>query len=374
MDAYRSKVTPVGIIGYADRPVKMGCAPKAEAINWPVALYSFSNHRCCRTLPFICGRNGTWCVTSEQKKLVDTHKLSARVQSLVEASLADNTHRTYASANRLFRSWCTDNRCKALPATAEAVAEYIASLIASGKRGSSVKIHACAIAHLHKSNGHCSPTDSYLVRAVLRGSMRLRGSLVDQKLPVVAADFKNILQHVPDTLKGLRDRAMLALCFAGALRRSEVAALRLDDITFSERGVTICIRKAKTDFQGRGAHVGVPHGGTLQVVSALRDWLDAANITRGAVFRPVYRNRVLPRTVEPLLVSRVLKAYLKKAGIDPARYGAHSLRAGFITSAAEAGVNLNRIMEHSRHVDPRNVQEYVRRANLFRDHPGDTFL
>jgi len=306
--------------------------------------------------------------------LVETGKLSERVQSLLEASLAENTHRTYGSAIRLFRIWCTKNRFNALPATAEVVAEYIASLIAAGKRGSSVKIHACAIAHLHNSNGYCTPTDSYLVRAVLRGAMRLRGSLVDQKLPVVVADFRDVLQHVPDTLIGRRDRAMLSLCFAGALRRSEVAALRFEDMTLSEAGVTICIRKSKTDFQGRGAYIGVPNGRAIEVVSALRDWLDAANITKGAVFRPVYRNRVLARTVEPLLVSRVLKAYLEKAGIDPARYGAHSLRAGFITSAAEAGVSLVRIMDHSRHVDPRHVREYVRRANLFLDHPGDAFL
>lgn len=204
--------------------------------------------------------------------------------------------------------------------------------------------------------------------------MRLRGSLVDQKLPVVAAEFEEILQYIPDTLIGRRDRAMLGLCFAGAMRRSEVSALRLEDIAFSEQGAVIFIRKSKTDFRGVGAHIAVPNGRALQAVSALRDWLEAANITRGAVFRPVYGSRVLPRTVEPLLVSRVLKAYLKKAGIDPARYGAHSLRAGFITSAAEAGVSLDRIMDHSRHVEPRHVRVYVRRANLFKDHPGDAFL
>ncbi len=313
-------------------------------------------------------------VTSTQKKLIKTDKFSARVQSLVEASLADNTHRTYGSAIGLFRSWCADHRHNALPAKAEVVAEYVASLIAAGKRGSSVKIHAHAIAHLHRRNGHSSPTDHYLVKAVLRGSMRLRGSFVDQKLPVVAAEFKGVLQHIPDTLIGRRDRAMLALCFAGALRRSEVVALRLEDIAFSEQGATICIRKSKTDFQGIGVKVGVPNGPGLQAVSALRNWLDAANITKGSVFRPVYRNRVLPRSVEPMLVSRVLKAYLRKAGIDPSRYGAHSLRAGFITSAAEAGVSLDRIMDHSRHIEPRHVRAYVRRANLFLDHPGETFL
>lgn len=313
-------------------------------------------------------------MVGRRKKLVKSDKLSAKVQSLVEASLADNTHRTYGSAVRLFRIWCNDNNCKALPATAEMVAEYIASLIATGKRGSSARIHACAIAHLHKSNGYGNPTDNYLVRAVLRGAMRLRGSRIDQKLPVVAAEFKNILQHIPDTLKGRRDRAMLALCFAGALRRSEVAALRFEDITFSEHGVVICIRRSKTDYQGLGTKIGVPNGRALQVVTALKDWLDAANITKGAVFRPVYQNRVLSRTIEPLSVSRVLKAHLQKAGIDPAQYGAHSLRAGFITSAAEAGVSLDRIMDHSRHVEPRQVRAYIRRANLFRDHPGDTFL
>lgn len=80
--------------------------------------------------------------------MVETGKLSTRVKALVEASLSDNTHRTYGSATRLFRSWCDDHGFNALPATAEVVAEYIASLIAAGKRGSSAKIHAHAIAHL----------------------------------------------------------------------------------------------------------------------------------------------------------------------------------------------------------------------------------
>ncbi|WP_375142868.1 site-specific integrase [Pelagibacterium sp. 26DY04] len=167
---------------------------------------------------------------------------------------------------------------------------------------------------------------------------------------------------------------MLAVCFAGALRRSELVALRLEDIAFSEQGATIHIRKSKTDFQGIGAHIALPNGRSLQAVSALKDWLHAANIIRGPVFRPVYKNRVMPRTVDPYLVSRVLKAYLKRANRDPALYGAHSLRAGFITSAAEAGVSLERIMDHTRHVESRNVRRYVRRANLFRDHPGEAFL
>lgn len=301
-------------------------------------------------------------------------QLPTRVRALVEASLSDNTHRMYQSALRKFSGWCAYRGHCALPADPAIIAEYLADLVAAGRRGSTLKVHAAAIAYSHRRADLENPVKAYLVRAVLRGSMRLRGGYVDQKRPVDAQDIANLLELVPPTFKGLRDRALIALGFAGAFRRSELAALRFEDLTFLESGVLILIRASKTDFARQGVSIGIPTGRHLKPVAALQAWIAAAGITRGALFRPVYRGYALARPISPLTVSRVLKTYLKKSSLDPSQYGAHSLRAGFITNAAEHGVTLERIMDHSRHACPQKVRAYIRRANLFRDHPGAAFL
>ena len=301
-------------------------------------------------------------------------ELPTRVRALVEASLADNTHRAYEGAIRAFAAWCKNRNYQARPADPATVAEYLSDLIAAGRRGACVKAHACAIGHDHRRAGVGNPIDTYLVRAVIRGSMRLRGSYVDQKLAIDMKVIDLILSNVPRTLKGIRDRALITLGFAGAFRRAELVALRVEDLAFSAEGVVVQIRKSKTDIESKGTEIGIPNGQHLKPVDALQEWITAAKITKGPIFRPVYRNRVVSRSVLPVLVSSVLKGYLAKANFDPNLYGAHSLRAGFITSAAEVGVSLDRIMDHSRHTDRNTVRRYVRRASLFRDHPGKDFL
>lgn len=301
-------------------------------------------------------------------------QLPIRVRILVEASLSDNTHRMYQSALRKFSAWCAYRGHCALPADPLTISEYLADLMAAGRRGSTLKVHAAAIAYHHRRADLANPVKAYLVRAVLRGSMRLRGGYVDQKRPVVSEDIACILQHVPPTLKGIRDRALIALGFAGAFRRAELAALRFEDLTFSESGVEVLIRGSKTDFARKGVSIGIPTGRHLRPVAALQTWIAAAGITRGPLFRPVYRGRALAQSISPQTVSRMLKSYLQKSHLNAAQYGAHSLRAGFITNAAEHGVGLERIMDHSRHVSRQNVRIYIRRANLFRDHPGANFL
>ncbi|WDQ99673.1 site-specific integrase [Devosia sp. J2-20] len=195
-----------------------------------------------------------------------------------------------------------------------------------------------------------------------------------QKQALSAVILADIINVIPEDLKGIRDRAMLILGFAGALRRSELANLRVEDLLFTPEGAVLTIRKSKTDWAGRGTLLAIPDGRKFQPVTALKEWLHAAAISSGPVIRPMARGKVLCRRVEPVMISRTLKCYLQLAGYDPQKFGAHSLRAGFITEAAEAGMEADRIMDHSRHTDPKTVRGYIRRANLFQNHVGDSFL
>ena len=211
----------------------------------------------------------------------------------------------------------------------------------------------------------------------------LNRTLAGQKAAATADILAALLMRTPDTLTGKRDRALLGLGFAGAFRRSELVALDVADLVEDPAGLRVRIRKGKTDQEGRGAEIAIPAGRFIRPVALVREWLDAAGIVEGPVFRPVSRSGNVrspdPGTGEtPRLttqtVADIMKRYCTAAGLDASTFGAHSLRAGYITTAAERGADLTRIMDQSRHRDPRTVVGYIRRANAFKDHSGSGFL
>jgi len=137
------------------------------------------------------------------------------------------------------------------------------------------------------------------------------------------------------------------------------------------------VRRSKTDQEGRGQEKAIPHGRFIRPVALVREWLKAAEISEGPVFRPVSRAgrvRASGARLTTQAVADVLKRYAAAAGLDASTFGAHSLRAGYITTAAERGADLARIMDQSGHRDPRTVVGYIRRANAFKDHSGSGFL
>ena len=158
------------------------------------------------------------------------------------------------------------------------------------------------------------------------------------------------------------------------------AARRRHRASFNLRAI---VRRSKTDLEGRGFEKAIPLGRFIRPVALVREWLDVAGISEGPVFRPVSRSgRVRTQaesaSVPPRLTTRsvgnIIKVYAKAAGLDASTFGAHSLRAGYITTAAERGADLARIMDQSGHRDPKMVVGYIRRANAFKDHSGSRFL
>jgi hypothetical protein len=137
----------------------------------------------------------------------------------------------------------------------------------------------------------------------------------------------------------------------------------------------VTVRHSKTDQEGAGAVVPIARGAHACPVAALRAWLAAAGITEGPVFRPVSKDdRPRAARLTPYSVGQLVKAYAERAGYDPATFGGHSLRAGFLTSAAERGEPLDRMMAVSRHKRVHTVLGYVRRADDFKDHAGAGLL
>ena len=148
---------------------------------------------------------------------------------------------------------------------------------------------AAAIAYFHKLAGHEPPTGSEAVRATVRGIRRTIGTAPDRKAPATADLILDMLAHCPPTLAGKRDRALLALGFAGAFRRSELVALTVADLVEAPDGYRVMIRRSKTDQEGEGQEVAIPHGYKIRPVEAVQARLAAAEISSGPVFRPVLK-------------------------------------------------------------------------------------
>ena len=296
--------------------------------------------------------------------------------SFAEQEKSAGTRRAYRADWRIFAAWCAERGLDPLPATPETVARFLSAQANEGAKASTIGRRAAAIGYAHKLAGHSEPpTNAEMVKSVMRGIRRAIGAAPKQKAPATADLVRAMLDACPDTLQGKRDRALLALGFAGAFRRSELVALEVADLAEVPDGLRVTVRRSKTDQEGLGQEIAIPRGYRLRPVEAVQAWLAAAEISSGPVFRPVLKGgRVQAEPLTAHSVAAIVKRYAELAGLDPAQFAGHSLRAGFITSAADSGAALLRIADQSRHKSLDVLRGYVRRADMFKDHAGATFL
>jgi len=292
-----------------------------------------------------------------------------------KAEKAPATRKAYGTDFRLFVAWCEGKGAASLPALPETVAAFLAAEAGSGVKPSTLGRRVAAIRYAHKLASLPTPTDAEAVKATLRGIRRTFGGGKVKKAPAVAAKMKGMVATAPDGIKGLRDRALLLLGFAGVFRRSELVALDVADIQPVEAGLRVTIRQSKTDQEGEGATIAIARGDVACPVKALRAWLDAAGIESGPLFRPINKaGTVADSRLTDRSVANIVKAYAGRAGFDSSTYSGHSLRAGFLTSAAGNGASIFKMMDVSRHKSVDTLRGYVRDAELFKDHAGAGLL
>jgi site-specific recombinase XerD len=284
-------------------------------------------------------------------------------------SKAENTLRGYRTDWRDFCQWCEGQGLRPLPAFPEAVAAYIAECASRLKVGS-IQRRLNAIAEAHKAMGAESPTGAGIVRATLKGIRRTLGTAAAQKAAAITADIVAMVEATDAGLIDLRDRALVLLGFAGAFRRSELVGLDVADLAFDRGGLTVTLRRSKTDQDGAGRKIGIPYGSNPDTcpVRIVQAWLQQAAISEGAVFRSLNRHgRVQAGRLSPADVARVVKKLAQRAGLDPAKYAGHSLRAGHATAAAIAGASERSIMAQTGHRSVQMVRRYIRDGSLFRE-------
>jgi site-specific recombinase XerD len=290
-------------------------------------------------------------------------------RNFIEQAKAPNTVRAYRADWKDFSAWCASRGLNDLPATAETVTLYVSELAGRCKVATLTR-RISAISQAHQMAGHEPPTGAAAVRTVMAGIRRAKGTAPAAKAAAITDDIRAMVAALPDGLLGIRDRALLLVGFAGAFRRSELVGLDRRDLEFGKEGLTATLRRSKTDQEGQGRVIGIPYGSNPETcpVRALQAWLELSAIAQGPVFRGITRHgRVQPSRLSGYAVALIVKRYAAPAGLDPAKYAGHSLRAGLATAAAIGGASERSIMAQTGHRSVAMVRRYIRDGNLFRE-------
>lgn len=287
-------------------------------------------------------------------------------RAYAKQSRAPNTKRAYKAAWAEFTAWAAEHDAASLPADAPTVAAYLTALAEGGAKVSTLSVKRAAIGAAHRTAGHVDPTAAEGVRLVMGGIARKIGRTPRKKAPLSVEDLRRVLATLPQDLTGQRDRALILVGFAGAFRRSELVAVDVADIRLNGE-LKITVTHSKTDQEGAGMVKVLPalEDKTLCPVTAMRQWLDAAQIHSGPIFRQIDRwGNVRARALTGQSVALILKAAAKRAALEARQFAGHSLRSGFITAAAAAGVESRDIMAATGHKSEAVMRGYIQDAGL----------
>lgn len=306
-------------------------------------------------------------IGADGKKKLATLALIA--EDFASASRADSTLDTYVKHWNAFREWCAEHDCEPLPATAQTIVFYLAARAEDNVRPATLSVSLSAIAYEHERAGHPSPTDDRNVKKTWRGIRRRLGTAPRKKEPLSASDLQRMMEALPTGLTGLRDRALILLGFAGGFRRSELVALEQRHLRFVSQGLEALVERSKTDQEQRGHVKMIAYGSDPATcpVRAVRDWIELSGITAGPVFRPINRHGQLgARALTGHAVAVIVKRTAAQAGLPTPEFSGHSLRAGFVTSAANGGADYSSIMDQTGHTSLNTVHGYNRRTDKWK--------
>jgi integrase len=304
------------------------------------------------------------------------------------ASRAENTRRACRAGVARFTEWCAVHSRTALPASPETVAAFLADEARAELAVNTLRLRHAAIRYMHLLAGCPPPTAVAVVSKTFAGIKRAHRRPLNKKTALVLDRLLPAIQAIPETLPGLRDRALLLVGFAAALRPSEIARLVLEYVTRHADGIELFLPWRKNDQDARGTRLWLPQGRTeLCPVKALDAWLATAAITEGPLFRRIWhlppprvpkgarpkpapaRYRVGTDPIDTDSIALIVKNWTGLAGFEAAAFAGHSLRRGAISSGVAAGVHIARLKQFSGHASLKSLEEYVELDELRHNHP-----
>jgi integrase len=288
----------------------------------------------------------------------------------MEQAKAAATRRAYSSDWRHFAGWCHANGLESLPATPSTVALYLTSLAKPRenerpRKAATITRRLTSINAAHKEKGLDSPAtmNHRLVADTLHGIRRNLGVAQTRKKPLTRDRIVKLLGALEGPIAGARDKAILLTGFSGSLRRSELAALKVEDVTWHRKGITLSIPRSKTDQEGEGREVEIlfgEHDLTCPVM-ALENWLKISGVKSGKIFRRVGQHGNVGDDLDKDSIGRIVKRLVRRAKLaNPESYGGHSLRAGFVSEAYANGASTRQIMKQTGHKSIAMVHRYAR--------------
>ena len=293
--------------------------------------------------------------------ITDVKTLELETIKNLRNSKANNTVRAYESDFKDFSLFCLKNSLKSLPTEPKILSIYLTHLSKTYKF-STLKRRIASIKVVHKMKGHYLDTKHPIIIENLLGIKRVKGSYQKAKKPLLINNLKLIIkaidQYEKKEFKKIRNKSLILIGFSGGFRRSELVNLEYDDLEFVDEGVKIFIKRSKTDQSGEGSIKAIPYFSNLEFcpVTNLKNWLNNGKIKAGKIFN-----------ISDKSVALIIKKYALLAGLNPNKYGGHSLRSGFATSAAEAGAEERNIMAMTGHKTTQMVRRYINEANLFKN-------
>jgi len=315
-----------------------------------------------------------------QSALVTLADLKEADRENRQASIAESTKRAYAADLRRFCAWAEQHGFRGFPATAETVGLYLAALQAKGRKPATIKRALASICATHRAAGLPVPGDSVRVKAAMKGINNRAARLAeetgepirDQAAALSVADVVAMVTALPDTVRGLRDRAIVLLGVTGAFRRSEIARLHVRNVAFTEEGIRVHVMRSKTDQRGDGRVVGIVTQPNPRAcpVRALTAYQEAADVAEGFLFRSITNAlTVSERRISDVGVSRAVKRAAKAAGIEKqvGRISAHSLRASAATIAISKGKRADAVQRLGGWRSAVSMAPYIREGELFGD-------
>jgi integrase len=300
--------------------------------------------------------------------LVDVDGERTRAEEAALNALAPATRKAYATDWAAFVAWCRARAYAPLPAAPPTVARYLPHA-AKTLKAASIGRRIAAIAHYHEQAGHPNPMAHPIVKNVWKGVRREIGIAQKGKSALTIDGLRSVVAGFGARRIDVRDRALLLLGFGAALRRSEIVALDVADVAFVTEGATIHIRRSKTDQEGAGVLLGVPFGSNPETcpVRALQAWIAALDDASPAapLFVTLNRHAQAGDRRSASAVAEIVKR--RCAAVDLAGdFSGHSMRAGFVTTAAGAGVDALEISNQTRHKSLDMVRRYSRPATIWK--------
>jgi len=293
--------------------------------------------------------------------ITDIKSLELETLKNLKNSKAANTLRAYRADFKDFSAFCAKNGLSSMPTEPKILSLYLTHLSAKSKF-STLKRRLASISVIHKMKGHYLDTKHPLIMENLHGIKRVKGSHQKAKKPILINDLKLIINAIDQSNqlenKKIRDKSLILIGFSGGFRRSELVSIKYDDIEFVNEGVKIFIKRSKTDQTGEGMIKAIPYFNNKNFcpVTNLKTWINYSEKKIGNIFN-----------ISDKSVALIIKKYASLAGLDQDRYGGHSLRSGFATSAAESGAEERNIMAMTGHKTTQMVRRYIHEANLFKN-------